>query len=97
MGARDVPRGATPEDAARARGGNRPRELALVVGAVMKSRRAAGAEDSVELVLRLPRAVVHQRRLLRLVEDERPDDQVVHLGAHEAAPGVRRRAGGGAA
>src|SRR5262249_25230150 len=46
----------------------------------------------VELVLASPVDVVAQRRLTRLLEQERPEDEAVHLGPHEAQPRMARRA-----
>src|SRR5438046_9819109 len=46
----------------------------------------------VQLVLAPPVHVVAERRLLRLVEQVGPEDEVVHLRPPEAAAGVPRRA-----
>src|SRR5207253_2034234 len=47
---------------------------------------------SVELVLAPPVDVVPEGRLRCLVEEERAEDEVVHLGPHEAEVGIARRA-----
>src|SRR5579871_6139452 len=78
-------------------GSSRPKSAAQMPPTISpKSRNSLIEADfaarSVKLEFLLPRIVGRELRLLRLGENKILDHQIIHFGAHEAAPGVGRRA-----